>query len=444
MRRPGWLVAAILICMLLGYGSARWLVWARLSREVVTGGSKLPIKTEASFFEALDRLEEKLLGGTLQLVAGDQAWDLIGSELGVHLDRVGMWRDAAGRPPEGYLAFLLRTAQPRNLPMRLIYDEASLNERLAMIGQELWRAPRNARLDQVTKAIVQEESGQALDIAATRTRLLDGWRAGEHQVFAVVQTIPPATTAETLRGLGVRHLLARFSSYFDPAQEGRVGNIRMAASLLDGVLLRPGEVFSFNTVIGPRTLERGFRVAPEIVNQEMVSGVGGGICQVSSTLYNAALLSGLEILERRHHSRPLGYIGMGRDATVYYGAIDFRFANPHSFPVLLSSEVAANRVSISVWASSNLPISYAVIAEEPETLPAGTIIENDPSMPFGEPVTVKEGQLGWRVNTWLAVLGADGSEMWREPISQDVYPPQPSVQRQNLAEPSLSRTISTL
>lgn len=444
MRRPGWPVAVILICMLLGYGLARWLVWARLSRQVIAGGSELPIETEAVFFEALDRLEARLLGDAIQLVADQDSWDFVGSELGVHLDRVGMWRDVVGRPPEGYVAFLLHTAQPRNLPMRLIYDEAALNERLALVGQEIWRAPKNARLDPVTKEIVQEENGQALDIIATRARLLDGWRTGERRVLAVIRSVPPATTANPLRNLGLKHILARFSSYFDPAQEGRVDNIRMAASLLDGTLLLPGEVFSFNTVVGPRSLERGFRVAPEIVNQEMVSGVGGGVCQVSSTLYNAALLSGLEIVERRHHSRPLGYIGVGRDATVFYGVIDFRFTNPHPFPILLSSEVVENRVTIAVWAPGSLPASYAVITEEPERLPAGTVIENDPLLPIGESVILKEGQPGWRVSTWLAVLGPDGSEMWREPISFDVYPPQPSVQRQNLAEPSLSRTVSTL
>jgi vancomycin resistance protein YoaR len=423
---------------------AHWMVWARLSREVITGGgTKLPIDNESGFIEALERLETRLLGSPLQLVAGEQTWELIGSELDVHIDRLGMWQDVAGRPPEGYLAFLLRPRQPRFLPIRLTYDEETINQRLAVIGQEIWCPPRNARPDPQTKKVVPEESGQELDIPATRARLLDAWRGGEPRAFAVIKTIPPATTVASLRRLGLRHLLASFSSTFDPEQEGRVHNIRMAATLLDGTLLLPGEVFSFNTVVGPRTLERGFRAAPEIVNQEMVWGVGGGICQVSSTLYNAALLSGLQIVERRPHSRPLGYIGLGRDATVYYGAIDFRFANTHPFPILLSSEVVGNRVSLSIWGSGELPVMYTVVTEVSEVLPAGEVIENDPSMPLGESVLLREGREGRRVETWLVALEADGSETWRQRISQDLYPPQPSVLRQNLTDPSLSGNTSS-
>ncbi|NLN20066.1 MAG: hypothetical protein GX162_12460 [Firmicutes bacterium] len=446
MRQPIVPVAALLCaCVFLGYGMAHWLVWARLSREVITGGgTKLPIDSETSFLEALDLLEARLLEQPLQLIAGEQTWELIGSQLGVQIDRLGMWHDVAAHPPEGYLAFLVRPRQPRYLPIRLVYDEETINERLAEIGQEIWRPPRNARPDPQTRSIVPEESGQELDVPATRARLLDAWRAGEPRAFAVIKTVPPGTTAAALRSLGLRHLLASFSSYFDPAQEGRVHNITMAATLLDGTLLLPGEVFSFNTVVGPRTVERGFRAAPEIVNQEMVWGVGGGICQVSSTLYNAALLSGLQIVERRPHSRPLGYIGLGRDATVYYGAIDFRFANTHSFPILVSSEVVGNRVTLSIWGANELSVMYTVVTEESEILPAGEVIENDPSMPIGESVLLKEGQEGRRVETWLVALGPDGSEIWRQRVSQDVYPPQPSVRRQNLTPPSLAEEISSL
>ena len=172
------------------------MVSARLSREVITGGgTKLPIDSETSFLEALDLLEARLLEQPLQLIAGEQTWELIGSQLGVQIDRLGMWHDVAAHPPEGYLAFLVRPRQPRYLPISLVYDEETINERLAEIGQEIWRPPRNARPDPQTRSIVPEESGQELDVPATRARLLDAWRAGEPRAFAVIKTVPPGTTA---------------------------------------------------------------------------------------------------------------------------------------------------------------------------------------------------------------------------------------------------------
>ena len=107
-------------------------------------------------------------------------------------------------------------------------------------------------------------------------------------------------------------------------------------------------MFSFNAVVGPREAEQGYREAPIIINDELVPGVGGGICQVSSTLYNAVLLSGLKPVERRNHSLPSAYIGLGRDATVSYGGIDFKFKNTRPEPVMICSRVSGNQLFMAI------------------------------------------------------------------------------------------------
>src|SRR5690606_9807336 len=107
--------------------------------------------------------------------------------------------------------------------------------------------------------------------------------------------------------------------------------------------------FSFNRVVGPRTLAKGFLPAPEIVGEEFVEGVGGGICQVSSTLYNAALYADLQIVERYRHSVPLGYVPPGRDATLQYGVMDFQFRNTTGEPLIVRAVAGDGRLHVTLW-----------------------------------------------------------------------------------------------
>jgi vancomycin resistance protein YoaR len=117
--------------------------------------------------------------------------------------------------------------------------------------------------------------------------------------------------------------------------EAQRHNIRQAVLALNGVVIEPGQTFSFNETVGPRTPERGYRNAPAFMERDLVTSVGGGICQVSSTVYNAAALSGLSIIERHPHFRRVASVPPGRDATVWYGMADFRFLNRNAFPVRL-------------------------------------------------------------------------------------------------------------
>jgi vancomycin resistance protein YoaR len=383
---------------------------------------------------ALGALEDRVLGRKLRLRADDLSLDVAAKELGVRLDCRAMWEDAAGRRSgEGYLAYLLRTRRPgpRAIELRLTYDSRLLDELLAEFGTALWRMPRNAYIDPVTGVVVPEAWGRRLDMATTRQRLVEAWRSGATSVAAVTHRWAPATTSAGLAGVGVGHVLGRFSTYFDVADTGRQHNIRIAAHLLQGVVVPAGGGFSFNDAIGPRTLERGFRSAPEIVNQELVAGIGGGVCQVSSTLYNAALLSGAEITKRQNHSRPLGYVPPGRDAAVYYGAIDLQFLNPHGFPIVIFTEVVENRLTIVIRGSRALAVQYAVVVSEAEELPAGMLWEDDLALPLNQVVTTRPGRAGLRSDTWRVAYDQNGQETLREHISADVYPPQPALLRAN-------------
>lgn len=143
-------------------------------------------------------------------------------------------------------------------------------------------------------------------------------------------------------------VLASFNTIILDSESNRVSNIRLAAQKINGYILKPGETFSFNEVVGKRNYENGYKKSRILVNGKGDEGVGGGICQLSSTLYNAAEKSGLEIIERHSHSGEVSYVPRGRDAAVSYGYKDLKFKNINSYPVKLSVSVKNGKVYASI------------------------------------------------------------------------------------------------
>lgn len=132
-------------------------------------------------------------------------------------------------------------------------------------------------------------------------------------------------------------VLASYTTYYNKIKIGRSTNIELSAAAINNVIVGSGDIFSFNATVGPRELDFGYQEAPEIVNGKMVLGVGGGICQTSSTLFNAVDQLGVKIIERHHHSRDIGYVPKGRDATVSFGGLDYKFQNTLGIPFVIKT-----------------------------------------------------------------------------------------------------------
>lgn len=143
-------------------------------------------------------------------------------------------------------------------------------------------------------------------------------------------------------------VVSSFTTSFDQGVTGRVRNIELSSQAIDNVILGIGDVFSFNTTVGERTEARGYQKAKEIVNKKMVAGVGGGICQTSSTLYNAVDQLHVKYVEHHNHSLHVGYVPKGRDATVSWGGPDFRFENTLGVPLLLKAKVNKQKGTVTI------------------------------------------------------------------------------------------------
>jgi len=149
--------------------------------------------------------------------------------------------------------------------------------------------------------------------------------------------------------------IGSYTTFFNPTEKSRTKNLKLAAETINNYQLKPGGIFSFNKTVGPRSPDRGYEKAIIYVNKEKVEDYGGGICQVSSTLYNAVLKAALPVLERHAHSLPVAYVPMGKDATVNYGTKDFKFKNDRARGILIQTKVENNKLTVELYSLPSLP-----------------------------------------------------------------------------------------
>jgi vancomycin resistance protein YoaR len=212
-----------------------------------------------------------------------------------------------------------------------------------------------------------------------------------------------------------------------PDEANRNHNIAKAASLIDGITIGPGEEFSFNRAVGERGFDQGYLPARVIADGRSEAGVAGGICQLSSTVYHAALLAGMSITERHPHSRPVQYTAPGLDATVAWGTLDLRWVNTRDGPVVIRCSLKGPRLVVVFEGRPPSP-EIEVSAEVVEIIPPRPMAPPDAAGRSTRPPSpdarrlASPGAPGYRVEVWRTYTEADGSRV-RELISRDLYEP---------------------
>ncbi len=260
-------------------------------------------------------------------------------DIGASIDVQTTLRAARAKGHQGSLVRRFREAEAArrgelDIPLTYKLDRTVAERYVERFAEELYRAPVDARIDLERHAKISDEPGRELDPVATASELERAFLT-EDPLLLVTRPVTAKVTLHDLDDIDVTKVLATFDTKFSVWKTGRSANVRLAAQLLNGVVIGPGRVISFNERVGPRTVERGFQQAPEIVGDELTVGIGGGTCQVSSTLHGAALYGGLAVVERRSHSRPSDYTRLGLDATVAYPSVDLKLKNPYSFSLVV-------------------------------------------------------------------------------------------------------------
>lgn len=215
--------------------------------------------------------------------------------------------------------------------------------------------------------------------------------------------------------------LGKFSTRYMTSNVPRSANVELAARLINGKILLPGEEFSYNGAVGPRTAERGFKAASVYENNKMVDGLGGGICQTSSTLYGAVLYADLQVIERHEHSLEISYAPLGMDATVAYGSLDFRFKNNTDMPLKITSSWGGGTVSVNIIGTKkNKNRTVKINTDIVGTTPFGTTEIKDNTLPAGKKVEDSPGFKGHVVNTYK-VIYENGVEVENKFLHKSTY-----------------------
>jgi len=260
------------------------------------------------------------------------------------------------------------------------------------------RPAAKARLDLEKRTVVTGHPGYRLRIYDALAAIETALRAGKFRVVLPITITSPAGS-ERLKGLDIGHVLAQFSTVYSLADDAkdRAHNLKVGASKLDGRVLAPGERLSYNETVGPRTKAQGYRTAHVISQGELVDGMAGGSCQISSTLFATSFFAGLELVSSRPHSIPSGYIKMGLDATVAYPTTDLVIRNPYDFPIAIHFKVAQGRVSVQILGSKRpyRRIEFRRIIKE--KTPFKEIPRKDPAIPRGVRVVTQRGVPGFRL-----------------------------------------------
>ena len=295
---------------------------------------------------------------------------------------------------------------------------------LRAILDSLYAEPESAVYDIELDEVTDHVQGISFDLAFAQ-QMLDAAANGDDVMIPLVLT-DPEITADYLREVLFRDVLASSTTRLT-GNEDRNTNIHLAAQEINGMVLNPGDQFDFNTVVQRRTAERGFRAAGAFFGTETRNVIGGGICQVSSTLYHAVLHTELQVDVRRNHTLVVTYLPLGMDAAVSWGGPDFAFTNNTEFPLRIVTYRDGLDFHVRLYGTnrSNYIIrpEYVYIGSNATS----TVYRDDPGMPAGETRVYRGGAVGHVVDTFQRFYDLDNNFIRRELVDRSNYHPQPRI-----------------
>ena len=350
------------------------------------------------------------LSGPLALTHGGHTWTIKRQELGQ------------------YLAFVPQNATPR---LRVTFDSPVTRGYFDFITQRLGKPGKNATFTLAAGGkrvkIKRGTWGYGVVPAATIANMNAAAAAsgGRRIAQAVFGKAPPSLSYADAKAM---HITSRIGTYTTAVAgtANRLTNVGLGSSLLDNTLIAPGKVFSVNATTGERTAAKGFKMAPTIIAGKLEDSVGGGMCQVSTTVFNAAFEAGLQIVERHNHELYISHYPLGRDATVSYGSYDLKFRNDTSHWILLKTEFTGWSLTVSLYSS---PLHRKVVASTSswyDFVPFTVDKKNDPTMATGQTKIDTPGVGGMSIDCFRKVYDAGGKLLWNDDF-KSVYSMVPEV-----------------
>lgn len=290
---------------------------------------------------------------------------------------------------------------------------------LDKIYSEIHTEPQNAYYTQNPFTLYPHVDG--IDFAISMEEAKKIVEENKEEYIIPLKITHPEITTDKIGSEGFPDLLAEFSTNYNPGAKDRTTNLRLASNKINNTVVLPGETFSYNKVVGKRTTEAGYKEAPSYAGGKVVNDIGGGICQITSTLYNAVVLANLDIVSRSNHQFVPSYVKAGRDATVVYGAIDFKFKNTRKYPIKIKSTVSGGVARVQIYGMKE-ETEYEVKIETKITgsIPMKTVYEDDPTLEKGKEKVEQKGHNGTYSEAYKVVY-LNGKVVSRTLLSKDKY-----------------------
>ena len=313
------------------------------------------------------------------------------------------------------------------------------------IHSEVYKEVKDAYYTKDPFTVYPEVEGVDFDVEKAK-QIISAEVKDEYVIDLIITK--PKVTIDQIGTEAFPDQLSTFTTRYDASDKDRTTNLVLACQKINGKVVMPGATFSYNEALGPRTVSAGYKNAKIYSSGEVIDGIGGGICQISSTLYNSALMSDMEIVSRRNHQFVTSYVGAGRDATVVYGSTDFKFKNTRKYPIRIVASAKSGIATVSIYGikEADREYTYSFSTKTISTIPYTTKYVEDSTLTPGKEVVKQKGANGLVTETYMTKM-LNGKVVSTKLLSKDTYSAMQRIIRRGTSKasstPSSTQTPTT-
>ena len=416
---------------------------------VKVAGIDLSGKTKAQAKEELQSYEETINKKVITAKKDDKSYELKYSDMSPKFNIDDTVEEAFKYGKDKGLFEkhkFIKKGAAKDLTLKFDYNAEPIKSFENKISKDLNVSVKNASiaLNGGSISVTDDKTGIAVDVDKLDKLIKDSITA-EKDAAATIE-IPTKVTEPKVKKADLAKIdgkISGFSTQFDPSNVDRSKNLEIAAGFINGTVVMPGDTFSYNDTVGERTVERGFRNGAVFVNNKVEQDVGGGVCQVSTTLYRSIMAAGIKSTERHNHSLKATYSDYGLDATVSWGYLDYKFKNTYDFPIYIQGYTTSNQVVFNVYGNKAGMggKTYDLVAEKVKDVPAGAKTIQDSTLKEGQVVWDEKAIDGVVVNSYR-ITYQNGSQIAKEFVAKDTYAKVDGVKRvgtQKAVQPTVNK-----
>lgn len=418
---------------------------------VYIGETSLEGMSEEEASEAVNNLVAGMENQKITLVIDDESVDTTAKELGFYWSNPNAVEEAAASWKSGNLIHRFLTLKEiehnhMEIPVETSFDDAKVSafveEKCSVVVAE----PKDAGITRENGVFVVTPSveGKAVDVEATKAALGEAIAGGMTEPVTVTAPVTVAQPNRTTEALStIQDVLGTFSTDFSSSGNARATNLRVGSGKINGHVLMPGETLSGYECMHPFTTANGYATAASYENGQVVDSVGGGVCQISTTLYNASLRAELEIAQRQNHSMIVSYVKPSEDAAIAGTYKDLKITNNYSTPIYVEGYTTGRTLTFTIYGKETRPANrtFKFVSETLGTMDPGAPLEQvDPTMAPGTRKQVQSAHRGYRSRLWKYVY-VDGVEQSREILHTDTYNASKAIVKVGPAAPAVTVPI---